>query len=69
MAENPPVFFETLLPVLAQISTIMAGATYGVPMLCLPMERDQPINAERVAHPRYSVPSSTPRLRSMRSGG
>jgi UDP:flavonoid glycosyltransferase YjiC (YdhE family) len=29
--------------------TVMAGATYGVPMLCLPMGRDQPMNAARVA--------------------
>jgi UDP:flavonoid glycosyltransferase YjiC (YdhE family) len=28
--------------------TVMAGVTYGVPMLCLPMGRDQPMNAERV---------------------
>jgi MGT family glycosyltransferase len=29
--------------------TAMAGATYGVPMLCLPMGRDQPLIADRVA--------------------
>lgn len=29
--------------------TVMAGVTYGVPMLCLPMGRDQPMIAERVA--------------------
>jgi UDP:flavonoid glycosyltransferase YjiC (YdhE family) len=29
--------------------TVMAGATYGVPMLCFPMGRDQPMIAERVA--------------------
>jgi UDP:flavonoid glycosyltransferase YjiC (YdhE family) len=29
--------------------TVMAGATHGVPMLCVPMGRDQPINAARVA--------------------
>jgi len=29
--------------------TVIAGATYGVPMLCLPMGRDQPMIAERVA--------------------
>jgi MGT family glycosyltransferase len=29
--------------------TVMAGATYGVPMLCFPMGRDQPMNAARVA--------------------
>jgi UDP:flavonoid glycosyltransferase YjiC (YdhE family) len=28
--------------------TAMAGATFGVPMLCLPMGRDQPMIAERV---------------------
>jgi NDP-glycosyltransferase len=27
----------------------MAGATYGVPMLCFPMGRDQPMIADRVA--------------------
>jgi UDP:flavonoid glycosyltransferase YjiC (YdhE family) len=29
--------------------TVMAGATFGVPMLCLPMGRDQPMVAGRVA--------------------
>jgi UDP:flavonoid glycosyltransferase YjiC (YdhE family) len=29
--------------------TVMAGASYGVPMLCLPMGRDQPRVAARVA--------------------
>ena len=29
--------------------TVMAGITYGVPMLCLPMGRDQPMIADRVA--------------------
>jgi UDP:flavonoid glycosyltransferase YjiC (YdhE family) len=29
--------------------TVMAGVTYGVPMLCLPMGRDQPLIADRVA--------------------
>ena len=29
--------------------TVMAGATYGVPMLCLPMGRDQPLVARSVA--------------------
>jgi UDP:flavonoid glycosyltransferase YjiC (YdhE family) len=29
--------------------TVMAGATYGVPMLCFPMGRDQPMIADRVA--------------------
>lgn len=29
--------------------TIMAGVTYGVPMLCFPLGRDQPLNAYRVA--------------------
>jgi UDP:flavonoid glycosyltransferase YjiC (YdhE family) len=29
--------------------TVMAGATHGVPMLCFPMGRDQPMNADRVA--------------------
>jgi MGT family glycosyltransferase len=29
--------------------TVMAGATYGVPMLCVPMGRDQPLIADRVA--------------------
>jgi UDP:flavonoid glycosyltransferase YjiC (YdhE family) len=29
--------------------TVMAGATFGVPMLCLPMGRDQPLVAQRVA--------------------
>ncbi len=29
--------------------TVMAGASYGVPMLCLPMGRDQPAVAARVA--------------------
>jgi UDP:flavonoid glycosyltransferase YjiC (YdhE family) len=28
--------------------TVMAGATYGVPLLCLPMGRDQPMIAARV---------------------
>jgi UDP:flavonoid glycosyltransferase YjiC (YdhE family) len=28
--------------------TVMAGATYGTPMLCLPMGRDQPLVADRV---------------------
>lgn len=28
--------------------TVMAGATYGTPMLCFPMGRDQPLVAERV---------------------
>ena len=40
----------SLLVTHAGHGTIMAGATYGVPMLCLPMGRDQPMNAERVAH-------------------
>src|SRR6185369_15945128 len=29
--------------------TVMAGVTYGVPMLCFPMGRDQPLIADRVA--------------------
>lgn len=29
--------------------TVMAGVTYGTPMLCFPMGRDQPIIADRVA--------------------
>ena len=29
--------------------TTMAGLTYGVPMLCIPMGRDQPLVADRVA--------------------
>ncbi len=29
--------------------TVMAGMTHGVPMLCLPMGRDQPLVAQRVA--------------------
>ncbi len=29
--------------------TVMAGVTYGTPMLCMPMGRDQPFIAERVA--------------------
>jgi UDP:flavonoid glycosyltransferase YjiC (YdhE family) len=29
--------------------TVMAGVTYGVPMLCIPMGRDQPLIADRVA--------------------
>jgi len=29
--------------------TVMAGAVFGVPMLCLPMGRDQPFVAQRVA--------------------
>ncbi|MBX3026858.1 glycosyltransferase family 1 protein [bacterium] len=29
--------------------TALAGATYGVPMLCFPMGRDQPLIADRVA--------------------
>jgi len=29
--------------------TVMTGVSHGVPLLCLPMGRDQPMNAERVA--------------------
>ena len=33
----------------AGMGTVLAGLAHGVPMLCLPMGRDQPLNAERVA--------------------
>src|SRR6185369_8084749 len=29
--------------------TVMAGTTHGVPLLCLPMGRDQPLLAQRIA--------------------
>jgi MGT family glycosyltransferase len=32
----------------AGLGTAMAGIAYGVPMLCTPLGRDQPFNAERV---------------------
>jgi demethyllactenocin mycarosyltransferase len=32
----------------AGMGTVMASLTFGVPMLCFPMERDQFANAERV---------------------
>jgi MGT family glycosyltransferase len=31
------------------LSTVMAALAAGVPMVCMPMGRDQPLNAERVA--------------------
>jgi len=34
----------------AGLGTVMAALAYGVPMVCLPMGRDQDGNAERVAH-------------------
>jgi len=33
----------------AGLSTVMAALASGVPMVCMPMTRDQPLNAERVA--------------------
>lgn len=39
----------SLLVTHAGHGTVMAGTTYGVPILCLPMGRDQPLIAERVA--------------------
>ncbi len=33
----------------AGLSTVMAALASGVPMLCMPLGRDQPLNAERVA--------------------
>jgi len=33
----------------AGLSTVMAALTSSVPMVCMPMTRDQPLNAERVA--------------------
>jgi MGT family glycosyltransferase len=33
----------------AGLSTVVAALASGVPMLCMPMGRDQPLNAERVA--------------------
>jgi MGT family glycosyltransferase len=33
----------------AGLSTVMAALASGVPMVCMPMGRDQPLNAERVA--------------------
>ena len=41
--------FADLLITHAGHGTVMAGATAGVPMLCLPGLGDQPANAERVA--------------------
>lgn len=38
----------SLLVTHAGHGTVMAGAMYGVPMLCLPMGRDQPFIADRV---------------------
>ena len=32
----------------AGMGTVMAALAYGVPMLCIPLDRDQPKNAERV---------------------
>jgi MGT family glycosyltransferase len=32
----------------AGLTTAMASLSYGVPMLCMPLGRDQPLNAERV---------------------
>lgn len=32
----------------AGLTTVMASLSYGVPMLCMPLGRDQPLNAERV---------------------
>lgn len=32
----------------AGLTTVMASLAYGVPMLCMPLGRDQPLNAERV---------------------
>ncbi|HUJ64266.1 MAG TPA: glycosyltransferase [Acidimicrobiales bacterium] len=33
----------------AGLSTVMAALASGVPMVCMPMGRDQPLNAQRVA--------------------
>jgi MGT family glycosyltransferase len=33
----------------AGLSTVMAALAAGVPMVCMPMGRDQPLNAQRVA--------------------
>ena len=33
----------------AGLSTVMTALASGVPMVCMPMGRDQPLNAERVA--------------------
>jgi UDP:flavonoid glycosyltransferase YjiC (YdhE family) len=38
--------------------TVVAGMTYGVPMLCIPMGRDQPMNAERVVRLGVGVTTS-----------
>ena len=33
----------------AGLGTVAAAASFGVPMVCTPISRDQPLNAERVA--------------------
>jgi MGT family glycosyltransferase len=48
----------SLLITHAGLGTVLAGAEYGVPMLCLPMGRDQPANARRVADLGFGLASS-----------
>jgi len=47
--DHQPVLPHTALVVTdAGLSTVMSALTHGVPLLCLPMGRDQGANAERV---------------------
>ena len=44
--------------------TVMAGLRHGVPMVCVPLGRDQPVNAARAVARSASRSPSTPLLRS-----
>jgi MGT family glycosyltransferase len=46
------------------LSTVLGALAYGVPLVCLPMGRDQPANAERVAAVRAGLYLSADPLRS-----